>query len=268
MDIQQHNNMRVVFVGGKDVGCGCLDALLTLHFVEVVGVIINRQGDLAKDRWYRSVTEIALSHNIPILKPRSINQQEAIEFIQRLNPDLLTVVYYDQLLTKKVIDIPRMGCINVHMALAEEYRGCYPTTWALINDEGHSGVTVHYIDEDMDTGDIVAQTIVPIEDEDTGRTLYYKCTNAGIDLFKEAIELIALGKAQKQVQVTTPNTKVYHRQDFPCFDIKLKERNRELYNYVRALTFDPFPCPYFYIGDRKILLIEEDRLQSYGEERW
>lgn len=260
--------MRVLFVGGKDVGCGCLEHLIDRNDTEVVGVIVNRQGDTSRDRWYRSVTEIALAHCIPILKPYNINSDECVSFICGLRPDLIVVVYYDQLLKKCVTDISPLGCINVHMALAEEYRGCYPTTWALINDEKHVGVTIHYVDEGMDTGDIIKQCTVMVEENDTGRTLYYKCTTAAIKLFVTVIDEIHQGTLSCRAQVTTERTKVYHRRDFPSLDLRLKEYDRKLYNYVRALTFDPFPCPYFYIGEHKILLIEETRLKQYGEEIW
>lgn len=260
--------MRILFVGGKDIGCGCLKELLKMDSAEVVGVIINRGGDFSKDRWYGSVAEIALTYNIPILKPYSINDDVTYEFTHRLQPDLVTVVYYDQLLKKRFINIPSLACINLHMALAEEYRGCYPTTWALVNDERSVGVTIHHIDEGMDTGDIIAQCRISVEDSDIGRTLYSKCTEAGIQLFAKTIEELMAGTAKRVPQETTEKTKVYHRKDFPSFDLELKENYRSLYNHARALMFEPFPCPYFYIGERKILLIDEARLKMYGNEQW
>ena len=118
--------MRVIFAGGKNVGCGCLAYLVTESNADVVAVFVNPKSDTAANRWYPSVAEIAMAHGIPVFSPPSINAPEVTEQIHSLNPDLLAVVYYDQILKKDVIGIPRCGCINLHMALAEEYRGCYP----------------------------------------------------------------------------------------------------------------------------------------------
>jgi len=206
--------MRVVFAGGKNIGMECLRYLMGK--VNVVGVI-PCDGIMAANK------------------------------IQQMAPDMIVVVYYDRILKKDIIDIPPMGCINLHMALAEEYRGCYPTTWAIINGETKTGVTLHYIDEGIDTGDIIAQKVVKIEPDDTGKSLYNKCTMAGVELFKETFPLLMNGTAPRRKQVTTRNTKYYGR----CFP------SHNVGNYIRALTFPPFPEPYFYIGDKKMVIKEE-----------
>lgn len=171
--------MRVLFAGGKDIGCGCLEYRIRESQSEVVGVFINRGSDTAKNRWYRSVAEIALAHHIPVFAPRSINSAQMIDIIRDLAPDMIVVVYYDQILKREVIDIPPHGCVNLHMALAEEYRGCYPTTWALINGEERTGVTLHYIDEGIDTGDIIAQREVKIHQGKRGEIVVLQMYRGG-----------------------------------------------------------------------------------------
>jgi len=253
--------MRVLFAGGKDVGWGCLEYLIRESQSEVVGVFINRGSDTAKDRWYRSAAEIALAHHIPVFAPRSMNSARAIDVIRNLAPDIIVVVYYDQILKREVIDIPPHGCINLHMALAEEYRGCYPTTWALINGEKRTGVTLHYIDEGIDTGDIIAQKEVEITESDTGKSLYYKCTAAGVQLFSETFPLIEQGKAPRRKQKTTDKTR-YYRRVFPSREIDFSKSGQEIYDYIRALTFPPFPPPYFYIGDTKMVIVPEELYET------
>ncbi len=201
--------MRVLFAGGKNIGCGCLDYLLGSSGVEVVGVVVNRNSDAKSDRWYRSASEIAFEHGVPVYSPKSINSKKFVEFLKTLSLDLIVVVYYDGILKKEVISIPENGCINIHMALAENYRGCYPTTWAIMNGECRTGVTLHYINEGIDSGDIIADIVVSIDDDDTGKSLYYKCTDAGIRLFKETFPSILNGTNRRRPQLKNINTLYY-----------------------------------------------------------
>ena len=160
--------MRVLFCGGKNIGYGCLEFLLETQ--EVVGVFTN-PTDVNSNRSYQSVTKLAWAHDIPVYGS-NINSKKSVKVIQTLSPDIVVVVYYDRILKKQVISIPKQGCINLHMALAEEYQGCYPTTWAILNNEKRTGITIHYIDEGIDTGDIIAQCEVPLTEEKTGESLY------------------------------------------------------------------------------------------------
>ena len=247
--------MKILFMGGKDIGCGCLEYLLEREEDTVVGVIVD-PPDTAGDRWYASATELALKKRVPIYSLK-INSPEGVSIVRELSPDIIVVVYFDQILKKEIINVPRMGCVNLHMALAEQYRGCYPTTWAIINGEKMTGVTLHYIDEDIDTGEIIAQSEVPVTGEDTGETLYRKCTKSGIELLREYFPLIADGSAPRRKQVTSEATRS-HKRVFPSREIDFSKPGSEIYDHIRALIFEPFPPPYFYIGKKKFI-ISEDR---------
>lgn len=254
--------IRVIFAGGKDIGCGCLRLLLWHPQINVVSVFANPGNNITENRWFCSIANLAASYDIPVFTPRNINYTYTVRQIRELEPDLIVAVYYDQILKSEIIDIPRLGCINLHMALAEEYRGCYPTTWAILNGEERTGVTLHYIDEGIDTGDIIAQKTVGISLGDTGKTLYDKCTVAGIELFKENIPLFIEGNTPRHKQVTTWHTK-YHKREFPSHEIVFNNRRGEnIYDRIRALYFPPFPFPYFYIGDRKMVIVEEKFLNE------
>lgn len=248
--------MRVIFAGGKNVGCGCLDYLIDeAESTEVIAVIVDHESETVQDKWYRSATEIASKKNIPVLAPKNINSSKNEKIISELSPDMLVVVYYDKILKPNIISIPNRGCINLHMALAEEYRGCFPTTWVLLNDEKHTGVTLHYIDESIDTGDIIDQSMFRIQNGDTGKTLYNKCTEAGIELFKKTWPKILDGTASRRPQKTTGKTR-YYRREFPSIEVDFNKNGREIYNHIRAMLFDPFPRPYFYIGSKKYTIVE------------
>ena len=247
------NKPRVLFMGGKDIGCGCLDHMIS-EGINVVGAIINPL-DMDRHRWYQSAAEIAIEHGIPAYCFEDINSTEAVLTIGILAPDLIVIVYYDQILKREIIDIPARGCVNLHMALAEEYRGCYPTTWVLMNGETQIGVTLHFVDDGIDSGDIIAQESVTIDWADTGKRLYQKCTDAGIELFQEHLSGLLSGIFTRTPQKTTDNTRYYSRVSFPSHQVTLDDTT---YNQIRALTFHPFPPPYFYIGDRKMIIVPED----------
>ena len=239
--------MKILFMGGKRVGCGCLEYIIqTGH--EVVGVVVN-PGDTAADRWYPSAAELALKHAIPVFQWKRVNHPDVVKILQRLALDMIVVVYYDQILKREIIQIPRLGCINLHLALAEEYRGCYPTTWAIINGETRTGVTIHYIDESIDGGDILAQKEVPIDDDETGLSLYEKCTDAGIALFGEVFLDILDQKIKPRSQDGTRGR--YYKRVFPDRKIDFTKSGPEIYRFIRALLFEPFDPPFFCVGNQK-----------------
>jgi methionyl-tRNA formyltransferase len=237
--------MRVAFAGGRPLGVACLEHLVTQ--TEVAGVFVN--PDDYGEHWYAgpTVLQIAQEHNIPVYSKLDADTLKALDV------EILFVVYFDKLLKPEVIAVPPKGCINLHLALAEEYRGCYPTTWALINGETQTGVTLHYIDAGMDTGDIIAQGYETIVPEDTGQTLYLNLVMRGYQVFVQTLPQILAGTNPRRKQVTTDQTKVYHRQ-FPSFEVPFEGSAQDVYNYIRALIFPPFPGPVITIGNRKYRL--------------
>jgi len=242
--------MKIVFCGGKNIGYNCLKHLIQHSEIEVALIIPNLDSDISPDRWYLSVTEVALTHNIPLLGTNNIN--ENFEEIKQVNPDCIFSVYFDQIFKKTIIDLPVKGIINLHFGLPEYYRGCYPTTWAIINGEKLTGVTLHYVDEGIDTGDIIAERLIEIKKGYTGKDLYNLCTEIGFELFKDMLPLIINDKCETRKQ---NNGKAYHHdREFPSHEVKLP---KDVYNYIRALIFAPFPSPFFNIGNKKITIMEE-----------
>jgi methionyl-tRNA formyltransferase len=114
-------------------------------------------------------------------------------------------------------------------------------------------VTLHYIDTGIDSGDIIAQAAVPISREDTGKSLYDKCTQVGIELFRIELPGIISGEIRGRKQITTKATR-YYKRDFPSREIDFSRPGEEIYNRIRAVLFDPFPPPYFYIGNSKYII--------------
>lgn len=242
--------MKVIFCGGKNIGYNCLKYLIQHSEIEVILIIPNLDSDILPDRWYPSATELALTYNIPLLGTKNIN--ENIKEIKQVNPDLIFSVYFDQIFKKTIIDIPPKGIINLHFGLPEYYRGCYPTTWAIINGELLTGTTLHYVNEGIDTGDIIAERFIEICENYTGKDLYNICTEVSFELFKNTLPLIINDKCKSRKQIN--GIAHHYNREFPSHEIKLP---KDIYNYIRSLIFLPFPSPYFYIGNRKMVILEE-----------
>jgi methionyl-tRNA formyltransferase len=244
-----------VFLGGKNIGYECLKYLLEKG-ENVVGAFINTYEGKNKETWYNWTLDVALEYHIPVYRYEDINSRESIKVIKNMKPDIIFTIYYDQILEQEVIDIPTRHCINLHFGLSEEYRGCFPTTWVLINGEKETGITLHIIDENIDSGNIIAQEKVSIDDFYTGESLYNELTLSGFELFVEYFDKIKDGNFETRKQMVSKNTKYYNRQ-FPNKEIDFNKPGEEIYNFIRALIFPPFEYPYFFIGKEKYTIQKE-----------
>ncbi|MDP8249078.1 MAG: methionyl-tRNA formyltransferase [Candidatus Tritonobacter lacicola] len=193
--------MRIVFMGTPDFAVPSLKALVASGH-EVAGVVT--QPDRPRGRKLvltpPPVKKIALDHGIKVLQPKRAAAPEFVEEIESLMPDLVAVVAYGKILKKNLLDIPKYGCVNVHASLLPKYRGASPIQHAIMAGERTTGVTTMFIDEGMDTGDIILQHEVPIADEDTSLTMWKKLSDIGAELLMETVELIAAGRAGRNKQ--------------------------------------------------------------------
>lgn len=238
---------KILFMGGKYVGFNCLKYLVLNEF-SVVGCFVNEE-DEAKNRWYDSLREFCVKQKIPVYYFPNVNSVESENKMRKLSPDIIVVVYYDQILKQNIIDLPKMGCINLHLALPQVHRGCYPTTWSLIRGDALTGATLHFITTDIDNGPVIAQRKIKIEDNWTGKDLYYKVSDVGIALFKEYFPKLEKIKPRK----IDMSKALYYKKEFPSREIEL---DKKTYNKVRALIFEPFPPPYIKIGKRLFIIKE------------
>ncbi|MDH5297787.1 MAG: methionyl-tRNA formyltransferase [Desulfobulbaceae bacterium] len=185
---------RIVYMGTPDFAVPALEALLA-HGEEVVAVVT--QPDRPKGRGRKlappPVKEVALAAGIPVLQPKSIKTEEFLAEIGQYRPDLIVVVAFGRILPKPLIELPRLGTINVHGSLLPKYRGAAPIQWSLINNEAETGVTIMQMDEGLDTGDILLPGAIPIAADDTAATLAAKLSALGGKLLVEALERLKAG---------------------------------------------------------------------------
>ena len=190
--------MRLVFMGTPEFAVPSLRALVGAGH-EVCGVFT--QPDKPKNRGMKlqptPVKEYAMTENIPVYQPEKLRSGQALAILQGLAPELIVVAAYGKILPADILELPRLGCINVHSSLLPRYRGAAPINWAILNGERESGVTIMHMAQGLDTGDIILQRATPITPEDTAETLHDRLAELGAQLLLEAVDALGRGTAPR-----------------------------------------------------------------------
>ena len=175
--------MRVVFMGTPDIAATCLKKILADGF-DVVGVYT--QPDRPKGRGMKLVAspvkEVAVAAGIPVFQPENFREEETVEQLRALQPDICAVVAYGRILPQKVLDVPKYGCINIHASLLPKYRGSAPYQWAVLDGLTETGVTAMYLTREMDAGDIIDISKTPIGENETAGELLDHLAVLGAEL--------------------------------------------------------------------------------------
>ncbi|WOW20605.1 methionyl-tRNA formyltransferase [Clostridioides difficile] len=239
--------MKIVFMGTPDIAVPCLQKIIDENY-EILGVVT--QPDKPKGRGKKlgmsPVKELVIENNIPVYQPVKARDKEFIDKIKSLNPDVIVVVAFGQILPKEILEIPKLGCINVHVSLLPKYRGAAPINWVIINGEEKTGVTTMYMDEGLDTGDMILKTEVNLDENITAGELHDKMMNIGAETLKETLRLIEEGNAPREVQ---------NHEEFSYAPIMNKSLGnidfsksaREIHNLVRGVN--PWPSAYTTYND-------------------
>src|SRR5689334_8844374 len=181
--------MRIIFIGTPELTAVSLRRLIATSEFQIVAVVT--QPDQPKGRGLKlqpsPVKEVALHANLPILQPQRAREENFIQELAALKPELIAVAAYGQILPKAILDLPRFGCLNVHTSLLPKYRGAAPIQWAILNDEPETGVTIMKMDVGMDTGDMLTQRKTPIASEDNSQTLHDRLAKMGAELLVQTI---------------------------------------------------------------------------------
>lgn len=182
------NNKKIVFMGTPDFACPVLESLIKNY--EVCLVVSQPDKMVGRKRILTNtpVKQVALNHNIEVFQPEKI--KEDYQKIIDINPDIIITCAYGQIIPEELIKLPKYGCINVHASLLPKYRGGAPIHWAKINGDEKTGVTIMYMDKCMDSGDIISQKELIINDEDTTESLFDKLSVMGAELLIETLPSI------------------------------------------------------------------------------
>lgn len=192
------SKLKVLFMGTPDFAVPTLEALCNSDY-EVIGVVT--QPDKPKGRGksvqMTPVKECALKYDIPVFQPIKIREEENVAKLEELDIDFMVVVAFGQILPKSILDIPKYGCINVHSSLLPTYRGAAPIQWTIINGESKTGITTMFMDEGIDTGDILLQEETPIYDDETGGSLHDRLADMGAKLLIKTLDGLKAGTIKR-----------------------------------------------------------------------
>ena len=242
--------MRVIFMGTPDFSVGTLKELAKAGH-EIVGVI--SQPDKPKGRGKNlqptPVKEAAMELGLPVYQPKKVRDPEFIQVVRDLEPEVIVVVAFGQIIPKEILEMPKYGCINVHASLLPKYRGAAPIQWAVIDGEKESGVTIMQMDEGLDTGDMLAKAIVPLDEKETGGSLFDKLSEAGGRLCVETLAKLEKGEIAPEKQGESP-TAYASMLDKKMGNIDWNKSAVVIERLVRGLN--PWPSAYTHLDGKTL----------------
>lgn len=187
--------MKIVFMGTPDFSVGALEALIGAgHEITAVVTQPDKPRGRSGQMQFSPVKECAIKHNIPVFQPVKIKTPEATEKLAEYEADIYVVAAFGQILSKKILEMPKYGCVNIHASLLPQYRGAAPISQCIIDGEKETGVTIMQMDEGIDTGDILTRKKVIIEEKETTASLFDKLSKAGAALIVETLPLLEQGR--------------------------------------------------------------------------
>ena len=258
--------MKILFMGTPDFAEESLRSLVEANY-DIIGVVTN--PDKPKGRGMKMVAspvkEYAEEKGLKIYQPEKIRKNvQFIEEIRNLNPDVICVVAYGKILPKEILEIPKLGCINVHGSLLPKYRGAAPIQWAVLNGDKTTGITTMYMDEGMDTGDMILKEEVEIGEDETTGELWQRLAKIGGTLLVKTLKEIEKGTAPRQKQSNDYTIAPMLSKEMAKIDWN-KKTVQEIKNLVRGLN--PIMGAYTFLNGKKIKfwkvdLAKEDEIMA------
>ena len=241
--------MRVVVFAYHEIGYVCLEEVIDSG-AEVL-CLFTHQDDPGEKIWFRKPATIAEKHSIPVYTPENLRDGSWVELIKSLSPDILFSFYYRNMIPKEVLDVPKIGAFNLHGSLLPKFRGRAPVNWVLVAGENKTGVTLHYMLEKPDAGDMIAQKECEITFEDTAYTLFMKLADAARLLMRGVLPQFQDGTFTSFPQTGESS---YFGGRKPEDGLILWEKDAlTIYNLTRAVTH-PYPGAFTYLDRRKLYI--------------
>jgi methionyl-tRNA formyltransferase len=255
--------MRIVFIGTGEIGVPTLRALLNSEH-EVVAVVTQPDKPVGREQRIESppIKKAIAKTKIPTLQPSRIKDQEAIAEIRGLTPDVIVVVAYGQILPRDVLEIPRLACLNLHASLLPRWRGAAPIQAAIAAGDCETGITAMFMDEGLDTGDILLQRKIEILPNDTGGSLHDRLAQIAPEALIESLRLLAAGNAPRVPQDNARATYApkLKREDG---EIDWSESAEAIEQKIRA--YNPWPGAFMKVGDQNLKVFSASVVDFSGQ---
>ena len=260
--------MNIVFMGTPEFSVSALEELIKAgHNILAVVTQPDKARGRGKEIQYTPVKEAALKYDIPVYQPKQVKDTEFVNVLREINPDVMVVIAFGQILSKDILDIPKYGCINIHASLLPKYRGAAPIQWSIIDGEGITGVTTMYMNEGLDTGDMLDKEIVKISKKETGGSLHDKLAQVGSTLIIETLDKIEKGNISRVKQEDSEST--YAKiLDKKLGNIDFSMKAVEIERLIRGLN--PWPSAYTKLNNKNLKIwdaevIEKEYEGNFGE---
>lgn len=257
--------MRILFMGTPEFAVYCLDEILKAN-LNVVGVVTSPDKPSGRgQRVHQSaVKKFAADKDLKTLQPKNLKSDSFQKELKELQPDISVVVAF-RMLPKKVWDFPKLGTFNLHASLLPDYRGAAPINWAIVNGEKETGVTTFFLDEKIDTGNIILQTKLGIVRDDNAGSLHDKLMEAGAKLIVETLDRIGSGNVDTKPQTDVKDGKEAPKLNKENTKIDWNRQPEDIYNFVRGLNPYPVAWTFFENGEKtvrcKIQVVEIEKTE-------
>lgn len=256
--------MKIVFMGTPDFARDSLKALVQAgHSIELVVTNPDKPKGRGMKMIPSEVKEYALSQGIEIEQPVKVKKNEELfNKIKSINPDIICVVAYGKIIPKEILDLPKFGCVNVHGSLLPKYRGAAPIQWSVINGDKETGVTTMFMDEGMDTGDMLLKEVVSIGENETTGELWDRLSIVGAKLLVKTLEKIEDGTISREKQSDDFTLAPMLDREIAKIDWN-KKKAIEIKNLVRGLN--PFMGAYAFLNEKKIKFWKVEYIDQKSE---
>lgn len=255
--------MKTIFMGTPEFAIPSLEVVAKNTDLKAIFTKEDKVNARGNKIIFSPIKQFGIDNEIEVIQPKKIKDEKIIEKIKEINPDLIVVVAYGKILPKEIIDIPKYGIINVHSSLLPKYRGASPIHSAILNGDTKSGVSIMYIEEGLDSGDVILQESCDILENDTLGTLHDKLKDLGAIGLEKALKLIETGKVEATKQdeslatFVKPITKEQAKIDW-------NNTKEVIFNQVRGLN--PFPAAHtFNEKDENIKIYKTEKLDKEYE---
>lgn len=248
--------MKIVYMGTPDFAVNTLEAIVKAgHEV----ALVVTQPDKAKGRSgklvYTPVKEKALELNLPVAQPEKVKEESFMDSLALINPDVIVVVAFGQFLPERILNMPKYGCINVHASLLPAYRGAAPIQWAVIDGLQETGVTTMYMAKGIDTGDIICQSKITLNEDETGGSLFERLADEGAKLLITTLEQLENGTATRTKQDDSKSSyaKMLKKE---MGELDFSKPAVELERLIRGLN--PWPSAFTHINGKSLKIYKAE----------
>lgn len=255
--------MRIIFMGTSSFGVPILKKLIDLK-KNIVAVVTqpDRPSGRGKKTQPSPIKTVAMQSDLNVIQPEDINDKNTISEIRRLQPDLIILVAYGQILSSQVLKLPSKGCLNIHPSLLPKYKGPAPINWTLIKGEEETGITFLFMNEKIDAGDVIFQKRIKILPGENFEELYSRLAAQSAQLLPEVLFTVKKGEYKK---IPQPKEKYFYARKLCKEDCRIdwNQNSKEVVNLIRGLTF--LPCAYTEYKGKRIKVVEAVRLERLEE---